>query len=121
MTILTAAQMAQADKLAIAGGISEIDLIRAAGKQLATKIIELSLAPHSKIVACCGNGNNGADAYICAGHLLRAGYEVHIISLPAQQEPMQAARETLQLLPPNAIHPNPQDPSAIFAGRIRHY
>lgn len=118
--ILTAAQMAQADKLASAAGISEMQLIRTAGKRLAEKTMELSPIRQGKIIVCCGGGNNGADGYICAGHLLCAGYEVQIISLVDSNkltgERAQAAQETLKLLPAQAIHHNPRDPSLILSG-----
>ena len=122
MNVLTAAQMIQADKLARASGVSEMDLIRAAGKQVALQARELGAEQGKKIVACCGTGNNGADGYICAGHLLRAGYEVHILSLIGPEklthERVRAAKEVLDLLPPNAIHINPEDPTLVLSDAV---
>ena len=100
--ILTAAQMAAADKIAIKQGISELELIHNAGKAMAEEILKQIKAirstaskhpnnrdkhsnhgnngNHSNIVVCCGKGNNGADGYVCATKLGLAGLPVQIIS-----------------------------------------
>ena len=78
--ILTIAEMAQADQMAIQDGASEAQLITAAGQGLADQICRLA-APQDRILVCCGSGNNGADGYACAAHLSRAGRPVRILSL----------------------------------------
>ena len=91
--------MAQADKLAISDGISEMQLIRNAGLCLAEELMKL--LPQGKLVFCCGGGNNGADGYISAFHLAKAGYQVFILPLTAPDkltgERAQAAQQALQL------------------------
>lgn len=92
MEILTAEQMALADKKTIAGGIKEIDLIRNAGQAMAKEIINSeseALKPRgnnressgnqANIVVVCGAGNNGADGLVCAQHLSKYNYKVTVI------------------------------------------
>ena len=109
LEILTAEQMRQADKNAIASGIAELDLIRAAGLGLAEEVLRLGLgeggAKKAKAnkkrlsktgkaakkkpakentgsvntLVFCGKGNNGADAVVAAGHLAEAKHSVQLI------------------------------------------
>jgi len=76
MHILTPAQMYRADKLAIASGISEAQLIENAGRAAAEEIVRRYGA--RKTVALCGPGNNGADGKVAARYLKGWGWPVSI-------------------------------------------
>ncbi len=75
-TILTPAQMYQADALAIASGISEAQLIENAGRAVAEEITRRYGA--RKTVVFCGPGNNGADGKVAARYLKEWGWPVSI-------------------------------------------
>lgn len=101
--ILTLAEMAQADQMAIQDGTHETQLITAAGQGLAEQILALA-GLEDRIVVCCGGGNNGADGYACAAQLVRAERPVRILSLvpPAQLKPaaQRIARTALNQIAP---------------------
>ena len=75
-SILTPAQMYQADALAIASGISETQLIENAGRAVAEEITRRYGA--RKTVVLCGPGNNGADGKVAARYLKEWGWPVTI-------------------------------------------
>jgi ADP-dependent NAD(P)H-hydrate dehydratase / NAD(P)H-hydrate epimerase len=76
MHILTPAQMYQADVLAIASGVTELDLIENAGRAVAEEITRRYGA--RKTVVLCGPGNNGADGKVAARYLKDWGWPVTI-------------------------------------------
>ncbi|HUH40672.1 MAG TPA: NAD(P)H-hydrate dehydratase [Castellaniella sp.] len=74
--LLTPAQMGQADRLAIAGGTPEADLIQAAGKAVADAVMDRwSAVP---VVVLCGPGHNGSDGFVAACRLRDAGWPVQV-------------------------------------------
>lgn len=79
--LLTPAEMGQADRLAIAGGQSGIDLMERAGLAVADAISRRHPggAPRIKIVA--GPGNNGGDGFVAARILANRGFPVRVLSL----------------------------------------
>ncbi|HMJ41852.1 MAG TPA: NAD(P)H-hydrate epimerase, partial [Pseudolabrys sp.] len=61
--LLTTAEMAEADRLAIAGGIAGIDLMENAGRAVADAAA--AAARHGpRIVVVAGHGNNGGDGFV---------------------------------------------------------
>jgi hydroxyethylthiazole kinase-like uncharacterized protein yjeF len=74
--LLTTAQMAQADKLTIAGGVPGIDLMESAGRAVADAVSAVLQGRCVVIVA--GPGNNGGDGFVAARHLAERGYEVRV-------------------------------------------
>lgn len=74
--LLTPAQMYQADALAIASGITEVQLIENAGRAVAEEITRRYGA--RKTVVLCGPGNNGADGKVAARYLKQWGWPVTI-------------------------------------------
>jgi ADP-dependent NAD(P)H-hydrate dehydratase / NAD(P)H-hydrate epimerase len=76
--LLTNGEMAQADGLAIAGGVRGIDLMERAGQAVADAVV----ARHSvreKVVIVAGPGNNGGDGFVAARLLADRGYAVRLV------------------------------------------
>lgn len=71
-------EMAQADRLAIAGGAAGIDLMERAG----TAVAEAVAARHpvgSRVIVVAGPGNNGGDGFVAARLLAERGYRVEVL------------------------------------------
>ena len=73
--LLSNAEMAQADRLAIAGGIASIDLMENAGRAVANAAARM---PGRRVVVVTGPGNNGGDGFVAARHLAERGFAVRL-------------------------------------------
>lgn len=78
--LLTTAEMGQADRLIIEGGIPGAVLMDRAGDAVARIALERFRTAHSILIAC-GPGNNGGDGYVAAARLMEAGCEVTVGAL----------------------------------------
>lgn len=76
--ILSNAEMAQADGLAIAGGIAGIELMEHAGNAVA-EAAAARCAPGSRVVVVAGPGNNGGDGLVAARLLAARGYAATVL------------------------------------------
>jgi hydroxyethylthiazole kinase-like uncharacterized protein yjeF len=76
--LLTNDEMAQADRLAIAGGVSGISLMNRAGAAVA-RCVMLRHPPGSRIAVVVGSGNNGGDGYVAARVLATNGYDARVL------------------------------------------
>jgi hydroxyethylthiazole kinase-like uncharacterized protein yjeF len=76
--LLSNQEMAQADRLAIAGGVAGIDLMESAGLGVADAAAALR-APGSRIAVVAGPGNNGGDGFVAARLLAERGYAVQVL------------------------------------------
>jgi hydroxyethylthiazole kinase-like uncharacterized protein yjeF len=79
MQILTTMEMAEADRLTIAGGVSGFELMQAAGEAVAVAAVDL--AEEGPILVVCGRGNNGGDGFIAASILVERGHDVRVMLL----------------------------------------
>ena len=76
--LLTNAEMAQADRLAISGGIAGIDLMENAGAAVA-EAVAARRGPASSVTVVAGPGNNGGDGFVAARLLAERGYRLEVM------------------------------------------
>jgi NAD(P)H-hydrate epimerase len=87
--LLSAQQIAEADRLTVASGMSEIALMENAGRPVAREI-QRSWTPRP-IVVLCGPGSNGGDGFVAARHLAEADWPVRVALLGPREHLRGAA------------------------------
>jgi ADP-dependent NAD(P)H-hydrate dehydratase / NAD(P)H-hydrate epimerase len=80
--ILSNAEMAEADRLSIAGGIAGATLMENAGTAVA-RAISARQNPGGRLVVLAGPGNNGGDGFVAARVLAQQGYAVTVVLVGA--------------------------------------
>lgn len=76
LELLSTAEMAEADRLAIAGGVPGIELMENAGRAVADAVCKT--AQGRRVVVVAGPGNNGGDGFVAARYLAERGYAVRV-------------------------------------------
>jgi hydroxyethylthiazole kinase-like uncharacterized protein yjeF len=77
--LLTPNEMAECDRLTIAGGIAGIALMDKAGRAVADAVARHPLG--TRVVVVAGPGNNGGDGFVAARVLAERGYPVTMLLL----------------------------------------
>jgi hydroxyethylthiazole kinase-like uncharacterized protein yjeF len=78
MELLTTAEMAEADRLTIAGGTAGIALMENAGRAVADAVAARH-PPGTRVAVVAGPGNNGGDGFVAARVLAERGYRVRLL------------------------------------------
>ncbi len=76
--LLTTAEMAEADRRTIAGGLAGIELMENAGRAVADAIASRH-PPGQHVAIVAGPGNNGGDGFVAARILAERGYRVRTL------------------------------------------
>src|SRR4051812_43135213 len=78
MELLTTAEMAEADRLTMAGGMAGITLMENAGRGVADSVAGRH-PPGTRVAVVAGPGNNGGDGLVTARLLRERGYRVRVL------------------------------------------
>ncbi len=121
--LLTSVQMAEADRLTVAAGISSIALMGNAGRPVAFEI-ERRWTPRPVLVLC-GPGSNGGDGFVAARQLAEAGWKVRVAALVARDALRGAAahyaalwRGPIEALTPAALQDAQLIVDAVFGAGL---
>jgi len=101
--------MRRAEQITIDNGTTSIALMESAGRGVAEEVVR-RFPRGSKVLVCCGPGNNGGDGFVCARTLRERGYHVRLGLLCKPEElkpdPKEMARrwdETIEPLTAKSI------------------
>ena len=78
LELLSNAEMAEADRLTIAGGTSGLELMQQAGAAVANAVTA-SCPPGAHVAVVVGTGNNGGDGFVAARILRERNYRLRVL------------------------------------------
>lgn len=94
--LLTPAEMAEADQVAVESGVRSFALMERAGRAVADAACRMIRRP-AKVRILCGPGNNGGDGFVAARLLAERGYTVRLSLLGVRErlggDAAEAARQ----------------------------
>src|SRR5215208_1231724 len=92
--LLTNAEMAQADRLAVAAGIPSTELMENVGRAVADHVSR-NYPTGTRVVVVAGPGNNGGDGYVAARLLASRGCDVRLlrVGVPGKGDASRAAAQ----------------------------
>jgi NAD(P)H-hydrate epimerase len=93
LALLTNAEMAEADRRAVAAGMPSLTLMENAGRAVADEAMRM-LPAGGRTAVLCGPGNNGGDGFVAARYLVARGYDV-ALGLPGAREALKADAATM--------------------------
>ena len=109
LELLTADEMRRAEQITIDGGTPSLTLMENAGRGVAEEVVK-RFPRGSKVLVCCGPGNNGGDGFVCARTLRERGYHVRLGLLckpdELRNDPKEMARrwdESIEQLTPHSL------------------
>jgi hydroxyethylthiazole kinase-like uncharacterized protein yjeF len=105
--LLSTAEMAEADRLAIAGGIPGIQLMEAAGRAVAENVAARH-PPGAQVAVVAGPGNNGGDGFVAARVLAERGYRARVLLLGERTGSRATRRWRRSAGPGHARRPRPR-------------
>jgi hydroxyethylthiazole kinase-like uncharacterized protein yjeF len=91
VSILTRAQMIEAEQAAFASGVEASELMESAGRQMA-ELVRQNFPHPGTCRAFAGKGHNGGDVLVAARHLAAAGWRVEIILSESPLAPLPEAQ-----------------------------
>src|SRR5712691_5982337 len=86
--LLSTAEMGEADRRTIAGGVPGSTLMENAGRAVAD-LVATRHPPGSRIAVAAGPGNNGGDGFVAARMLAERGYRVRVLLVGGLDRPVE--------------------------------
>lgn len=109
--LLTVAEMAAADRAAVAAGIPASTLMERAGRAVADSASR-RLRPGATVLVLCGPGDNGGDGFVAARLLRERGFVVTLAHAGAGAAPSPATASMAALWAEPVEAPDAVDPAA---------
>jgi hydroxyethylthiazole kinase-like uncharacterized protein yjeF len=100
--LVTSGEMRGLEQGSVGAGVSLDELMDNAGRALAERIHAGQLRQPGSALVLVGPGNNGGDGLVCAEHLDRWGWQVHLHLVPQRERDPQRFR-ILQRVPSDPI------------------
>jgi NAD(P)H-hydrate epimerase len=110
--LLSAAEMGQADALAVASGVASLLLMENAGAGVAEAAGRIAGRQRATIAVLCGPGNNGGDGFVAARLLRERGYKV-LVGLLGERAALKGDAASMAARWGDAVEPLPVDAQAL--------
>ena len=84
-------------------GISLLQLMETAGRNIAEEIASRFNSKKTKVTIFCGSGGNGGDGFVAARHLVSLGFSDEIIRRATGHASLEAYRNYVKLDPSSVM------------------
>jgi NAD(P)H-hydrate epimerase len=109
LELLTTAEMAAADRAAVARGVPSLTLMENAGRAVADEAARM-VPRGARILVLCGPGNNGGDGFVAARLLRERHYDIRVACLvPVDRLKGDAAEMARRWAGPVGAPPDAED------------